>query len=614
MKKYDEAMAAWEKALGMESLAPHDAALLHNNKAACFMVSKRYKEAVTECSAALDSQPDYLKALVRRSKAHEALGQYKQALADLQRANKLEGATDATRAAEKRVLDLANGKPNGTVSRKGGVPPLGGAAAGSSRQLTVPVKLSMGDDTRMFPIVPNVSYTELMDHARTLFPNSGPFVLKVLDREGDLVTIASRADINRAIQEAIDSVDRRRLAQGNVPPIRLHAVRVASLDEVPKAPEDEVKYVHQVLEQLQKLQTLQGQRGGTTAQAPAAAATNQAPIMVDEWIIAFVDLLKEHVGVDPDRTVEVQEVGNERLNAAFQAMMTNDPKAEELLDQAESKFQETAATGMACQAQVWESKAQLVMQRAAKAGESAASVKDAAEALLSKAEAKTQEALAYCSTLLDAHLVRSTIEQARAKLAANYLLEPVGPPREDITDAEERKAAEEAANRAAIAKAFERVTAENAAAADAYMERAYWHIKAAIDAMPEEEKAKELKPLKPLQEQDPSDPEDHTPMKANLLINLGNAHYEHSILRAAGGLEWRSLVERAQALFREAGAAEVDIRSALKGHPKAEEMEEIIGPEPGAPSAPETPAPEEAPKGLPALGPRKKKDNKNTSS
>lgn len=605
MKKYEEAMASWDRALEMESLSNSDAALLHNNKAACYMVGKRYRDAVSECTAALEIQPNYLKALVRRAKANEAMGQFKLALSDLQQANALDGATDDTRAAEKRVKELAAGKVNGApAQRKTSMSALGGAGgSGPSRQVTVPVKLRMGDDTRSFTIVPNVSYTELMEHARNLFPNVGPFVLKVVDKEGDLITIASRADINRAIQEAVDSVDRKRIAQGQIPAIRLEAVRVSSVDEIPKAPEDEVKYVHQVLEQLQKLQALQGGKTGTTAAGANQQAANQPAVVVDEWILAFVDLLKEHTGIDPDRTVEVQEVGNDKLNTAFQAMMNNDPKADDLLTQAEAKFQEAAAMGMACQAQVWETKAQLVVQRAAVNGADASSIAAEAESHLSKAEAKAKEALNYCAALLDAHLVLSSIEQARAKIAANYLLEPV-PPREDITDAKERQAAEEKGNRAAIAKAFERVTAESSAAADAYMERAYAHIKAALEAMPEEEKTKELKPLKPLAEQDPSDPEDHTPMKANLLINLGNAHYEHSILRAAGGLDWRSLVEQAKSLFEEAGAAASDIQSALKGHPKADDMQDLVAETVESEDKKES---EEGPKGVPALAPRKKK-------
>lgn len=31
-------------------------------------------------------------------------------------------------------------------------------------------------------------------------------------------------------------------------------------------------------------------------------------LQVDEWILAFVELLKDHCGIDPDKPLEVQEV------------------------------------------------------------------------------------------------------------------------------------------------------------------------------------------------------------------------------------------------------------------------------------------------------------------
>ena len=168
---------------------------------------------------------------------------------------------------------------------------------------------------------------------------------------------------------------------------------------------------------------------------------------------------------------------------------------------------------------------------------------------------------------------------------------------------EARRAAEEAASKAAISKAFEKVTKESAQAADEHMEKAYAHFQKALDMLPDQEKNKELTKLKPMAEQMPGDPESEMPsIKANIIINIGNAHYEHSILRAAGGLEWKSVIQRSKDLFEEAGAADVDIRNALKGHPMSEEMKEMIGPDPDEKKA-------AAPKGLPSLGPRKKKES-----
>lgn len=52
----------------------------------------RYKEAVNECTSALDVAPNNQKALLRRAKALEAMGLYKQALSDVQKVNKLDDA------------------------------------------------------------------------------------------------------------------------------------------------------------------------------------------------------------------------------------------------------------------------------------------------------------------------------------------------------------------------------------------------------------------------------------------------------------------------------------------------------------------------------------------
>ena len=56
----------------------------------------RFKEAVNECTNALDAIPAYHKALVRRAKAYEQMGHFKQALSDIQKANKADTANPET--------------------------------------------------------------------------------------------------------------------------------------------------------------------------------------------------------------------------------------------------------------------------------------------------------------------------------------------------------------------------------------------------------------------------------------------------------------------------------------------------------------------------------------
>ncbi|KAL6768271.1 hypothetical protein ACKKBF_B38460 [Auxenochlorella protothecoides x Auxenochlorella symbiontica] len=613
-REYDHALATWDRALKLAPSGSTDAALLHSNKAACHMINKRFKEAVNECSTALELQPSFFKALVRRGKAYEQMGQLKNALTDLQRANKLDAATQESKEAEQRLRDAVAGKKpsglgNGLGPRRTGGAAGSGKAPAPSRQIVFPAKLSFEDDVRALQLVPGVTYLELIEHVRQLFPAASPFVLKYLDKEGDLVTIGSRNDVQRAMQEAVETASRSSgnrgpVTQASLAPIRLQVVRVSSEDQVPKVPEDELAYVQQMLAQLQKAQAA---RGG--AAEPEAAEPEAGPVQVDEWILSFVDLLKEHCGIDPDRPLEASEVGNDKLQAAFQEMMEGDPKADTLLDAALEKFEDQVCFGMYNQATVHQYRAEFAMYRAARAGEPASSVAEEVERHLARAEAKHAEALEYKPTFLDGYLGQSSVAQSRAKLAADYLLEPVRP-REDLKDAAERAAAEEAANRAAQAKAFQRVSAESAQAAEAFMDASYALIGAAIDHMSEEERGKEVKPMRPTAEQTPGDPESEMPVKASLLINLGNAHYEHSILRAAGGLDWRPLVEKAAAKFREAGAHQVDIRNALKGHPLSEELADLIGPEPEEPEVSQDAPTEEsttAPKGLPALPSKSKK-------
>ncbi|KAL4859108.1 hypothetical protein ACK3TF_000883 [Chlorella vulgaris] len=617
-REYDKAMQLYDEALKLVPADAADAALLHSNKAACHMMHKRYTEAVAECTEALDGQPNFFKALIRRAKAYEQMGQHKQALADLQRANKLDVATEDSRVNERRLKDVVAGKKpagmgNGLAKKSASAAAVPSKASNSGRQVVFPAKLSYGDDTRLLQLVPGVTYLELMEHVRQLYPAIGHYVLKFVDKEGDLVTLSNRGDIQRAMQEAVEQAarsagPRAQLTQQSLPPIRLQVVKVASEAEVPKIPDEEMAYVKQMLAQLQRAQDAQ-----KPSQQPAEEEA-APPLQIDEWILQFVDLLKEHCGIDPDKPLECQEVGQDKLSAAFNAMMADDPKSEALLDQAMDKFEDQVCYGMYNQATVHQYRGEFLMFKAAREDKPASDIAADAEAEFQKADKQLDSAIAYKKGFLDGYLGKSALSQMRAKLAANYLITPVKP-REDIADAKERSAAEESANKESQKKAMGRVTKESAEAAEPLFEAAYTMIGKAIENMSEEEQAKEIKQMKPTAEQDASDPENQTSVKQSLLINHGNAKYEHSILRAAGGLDWKPLVEEAAAKFREAGAHSVDIRNALKGHPMAAEMADVIGPEPEPEPEPEAPKAEakeeakEAPKGLPSLGkPAKKKE------
>lgn len=56
--------------------------MYHANLAACHLRTRHFEEAVQDSAAALELEPDYVKALLRRAAAYEELDDLEHALAD----------------------------------------------------------------------------------------------------------------------------------------------------------------------------------------------------------------------------------------------------------------------------------------------------------------------------------------------------------------------------------------------------------------------------------------------------------------------------------------------------------------------------------------------------
>ncbi|XP_071720078.1 protein CLMP1-like [Rutidosis leptorrhynchoides] len=80
------ALERYENALKLTPKTHPDRAVYHSNRAACLMQMKPidYKMVISECSMALQVQPRYVRALLRRARAFEAVGKYEMALLDVQ--------------------------------------------------------------------------------------------------------------------------------------------------------------------------------------------------------------------------------------------------------------------------------------------------------------------------------------------------------------------------------------------------------------------------------------------------------------------------------------------------------------------------------------------------
>ncbi|GMI97567.1 tetratricopeptide repeat 1 [Hibiscus trionum] len=108
--QYEEALLQYEIALQVTAEMPSASeirSICHSNRAVCFMKLGKYGETIKECSKALELNPSYLKALVRRGEAHEKLENFEEAIADMKKILELDPANDQARKAIRRLEPLA---------------------------------------------------------------------------------------------------------------------------------------------------------------------------------------------------------------------------------------------------------------------------------------------------------------------------------------------------------------------------------------------------------------------------------------------------------------------------------------------------------------------------
>ncbi|XP_059297182.1 protein CLMP1-like [Lycium ferocissimum] len=85
-KDFVGALQQYDNALKLTPKGHPERAVFHGNRAACLMQMKPidYDSVISECTMALQVQPRYVRALLRRARAFEAVGKYEMALQDVQ--------------------------------------------------------------------------------------------------------------------------------------------------------------------------------------------------------------------------------------------------------------------------------------------------------------------------------------------------------------------------------------------------------------------------------------------------------------------------------------------------------------------------------------------------
>ncbi|XP_042515729.1 tetratricopeptide repeat protein 1-like [Macadamia integrifolia] len=108
--QYEDALSKYELALQLAAEIPSAIELrsmCHANRAVCFSKMGKYDETIKECTKALELNPSYMKALLRRAEGHEKLEHFEEAIADMKKILELDPSNDQARRAIRRLEPLA---------------------------------------------------------------------------------------------------------------------------------------------------------------------------------------------------------------------------------------------------------------------------------------------------------------------------------------------------------------------------------------------------------------------------------------------------------------------------------------------------------------------------
>ncbi|XXG46218.1 hypothetical protein AAC387_Pa02g1125 [Persea americana] len=108
--QYEDALSQYAIALQIAPEVPSSSeirSICHANSAACFSKLGRYDDAIKECTKALELNPTYMKALVRRAEAHEKLEHFEEAIADMKKILELDSSNVQARRGIQRLEPLA---------------------------------------------------------------------------------------------------------------------------------------------------------------------------------------------------------------------------------------------------------------------------------------------------------------------------------------------------------------------------------------------------------------------------------------------------------------------------------------------------------------------------
>ncbi|XP_038699452.1 protein PHOX1-like [Tripterygium wilfordii] len=196
--------------------------------------------------------------------------------------------------------------------------------------ITRTVKLVLCEDIRWAQLPLNCSIRLVRDIVRDRYPGLKGVLVKYRDQEGDLVTITTTEEL-RLAEFLGDSRGSLRLYVTEVNPDQEPSYEGAGLEKEEKVHTlDEKPKPSDVVENGNMQNGVEEGKGSTC---------------IEDWIVQFARLFKNHVGFDSDSYLDLHELGMKLYSEAMEdTVITED--AQELFDIAADKFQEMVALAL----------------------------------------------------------------------------------------------------------------------------------------------------------------------------------------------------------------------------------------------------------------------------
>jgi len=527
------------------------------NKAAVHLKAQNPTAAVRECDLALEVQPDFKPALLRRATGYEKFQEYAKAKADIERALTLDPSDESVKSRLDKIRGLAD-----QTKRAGRPAGLGGGGVG--RQNTTPkytkeqiatireqfirqqqaanqtkftFSVTHEGETKTIQLPVSLRYNDLTEAIRKEFGTEHHVKLKYKDFDGDMITITSRMDLRAALTNFATIADQEAKEKNEKKETEIPVIHVTAFASDVKVEETPEQVQPQELQENDEY--------------------NEDVIEIDEWLLSFATLFRKVLGdeVPKDGPLELRSVGLERCCEVLEKTVAM-PEAHGLLTAASEKFQEAAATAVFNWGNVYVCNSRRIVDSCSTPDEDGASSSDEALAEAAKKHIAALDAdyEACCERFTAALEIKPTYFEApitwgqqafeRGKLY-HQLSKQVG--------AHEKSDAEKISD-----EMF-------ALAITKYQDAMGMLSPAERDAILTEKS------------------EESNGVKAQILILWGNVLYEKSQVKHARAMDdWKDDVDAAVAKFNEAGCAKGDIVRALVNHSSEawkteEEATEIAG-------------------------------------